>query len=44
MQDPEYKKKVDEEKRARFKAKKEQEERDNPVPKWVGGFGEGGGL
>lgn len=38
MQDPEYKKKVDEEKRARFKAKKEQEERDNPVPKWVQGL------
>lgn len=33
MQDPVYKKKIDEEKRARFKAKKEQEERDNPVPK-----------
>ncbi|KAL4427626.1 hypothetical protein ABPG75_001715 [Micractinium tetrahymenae] len=33
MQDPEYKKKVDDEKRARFKAKKEQEERENPVPK-----------
>lgn len=44
MQDPEYKKKVDEEKRARFKAKKEQEERDNPVPKWVGGVWGGGGV
>jgi hypothetical protein len=33
-QDPAYKKKIDEEKRARFKAKKEQEEKDNPVPKF----------
>ncbi|KAI3424946.1 hypothetical protein D9Q98_008328 [Chlorella vulgaris] len=34
LQDPAYKKKIDEEKRARFKAKKEQEEKDNPVPKF----------
>ncbi|PRW45733.1 hypothetical protein C2E21_5879 [Chlorella sorokiniana] len=34
MQDPAYKKQVDEEKRARFKARKEQEARDNPEPKF----------
>ncbi|PSC68565.1 hypothetical protein C2E20_7777 [Micractinium conductrix] len=34
MQDPVYKKKIDAEKRARFKSKKEQEEKDNPVPKF----------
>jgi hypothetical protein len=34
LRDPAYKKQVDDEKRARFKAKKEQEEKENPVPKF----------
>ncbi|EFN54592.1 expressed protein [Chlorella variabilis] len=34
LQNPEYRKQVDAEKRARFKAKKEQEEKENPIPKF----------